>query len=85
MAVYADPRVSDREERSAEQRVDRVFERSGFGLGALALVMGFVLFAAVTEIGHPTGPSPTKIADRSIDQPPLATTIKPTPQVPISQ
>ena len=63
MAAYTDPRFSDSEERSAEQRVDEAYERSGIvgiGLGALvalALVMGFVLFAAVTELGHLTGPT----------------------------
>ena len=88
MAVYTDPRFSDSEERSAERRVDEAYEKSGFGLGslvALALVMGFVLFAAVTELGHPTGPAPTKLADRSIDQPAMGTPVKPLPQVPNTQ
>ncbi len=86
MALWSDPRFS--EERRAEQRVDQAFERSGFGLGALlalALVMGFAVFAAVTEIGHPTGTTPTKLADRSMDQPVTGAPIKPLPQVPNTQ
>ena len=91
MAVYTDPRFSDNEERSAGQRVDEAYGRSGIvgiGLGALvalALVMGFVLFAAVTELGHPTGPTPTKVADKSVDQPATGTPVKPLPQVPNTQ
>jgi hypothetical protein len=88
MAVNTDPRFSDSEERSAEDRVDQAYETSGIGLGsvvALALLMGFVLFAAVTELGHPTGPAPTKLADRSIDQPAIGTPVKPLPQVPSTQ
>ena len=88
MAVYTDPRFSDGEERSAERRVDQAYERSGVGFGSLiglALLMGFVLFAAVTELGHPTGPAPTKIADRSIDQSVTGTPVKPLPQVPSAQ
>jgi hypothetical protein len=85
MAVYTDPRLSDSEERSAERRVDAAFERSRFGLGALvalALVMGFAIFAAVTELGHPTGLAPTKLADRSLDQPAIGTPVRPLPQIP---
>ncbi len=88
MAVYTDPRFSNSEESSAERRVDEAFEKSGFGLGslvALAFVMGFILFAAVIELGHPTGPTPTKVADRSIDQPATGTPVKPLPQVPNTQ
>lgn len=88
MAVDIEPRFSDSEERSAEQRVDQAYERNGFGFAsliALALIMGFALFAAVTEIGHPTGPTPTKLADRSMDQPATGIPVKPLPHVPNTQ
>ena len=88
MAAYTDPRFSDSEERNAERRVDEAYEKSGFGFAsliALALVMGFALFAAVTELGHPTGPAPTRWADRSIDQHAMGTPVKSLPQVPNTQ
>ena len=70
MAVYTDPRFSNSEESSAERRVDEAFEKSGFGLGslvALALLMGFILFAAVIELGHPTEPRRRSLTGRLIN------------------
>jgi hypothetical protein len=83
MAVYTDPRFSDSEERSAEQRVDDAYERSGIGPGSLvifAIAVGLVLFSAVTGLGHPTTSAPTKMADRAIDRPAVGTPVRPLPQ-----
>ena len=88
MAVDTEPRFSDSEERSAEQRVDQAYERNGFGLGSLILLaaaVGLILFGAVTGLGHPNLSEPAKIADRSTDQPALGTPVKPLPHVPNTQ
>ena len=84
MAVYTDPRFSDSEERSADQRVDRAYERSGISLLALvflAFATGLILLGAVTGLGHPNLSVPTKLADRP-DQSAIGTPMKPLPQVP---
>ena len=83
MALWSDPRFSDSENRSAEQRVDDAFERSGIGPGMMMILgaaFGLVVLGGVIGLGHPQTAT-TTLADRSLDRTPGGTS-HPFPRAP---
>jgi hypothetical protein len=84
MALWSDPRFSDREKRN--QRVEEPFEKGSIGPGFMVFagaVFGVVLLASVIGLGHPE--KPTRLADRSLDQPTHSQPAHTTPRVPTNE
>jgi hypothetical protein len=70
MALSAETRFSDNEGITAEERVDRAFERSGLGPGLTLLAciaLAIVLFGGTIGLGHPAAGT-IATTDKSLDR-----------------
>jgi hypothetical protein len=70
MALWADPRFSDSEGITPEQRVDRAYERSGIGPGLAILAciaFALILFGGAIGLGHPV-PDRIWTTNQSLDR-----------------